>query len=326
MKIQLIGGAGFIGSVLSKQLLQHGHTVSLFDKKCNPGNIESYFEGDVRNSSDLEKGLTNDTDWVVLLAAEHADNVSPVSLYYDVNVQGTKNVLSVMRNKGINNIVFTSTVAVYGLDKPNPDEKFPTNPENHYGKSKLQAEKLLLEWQAEFPEKRNLIIIRPTVVFGPGNRGNVYNLIRQIVSGRFLMIGNGQNVKSMAYVENIAAFIRYTIEKKLQGLNIFNYTDKPDLTTNEIINAVQKALGKKQNPLRIPYSMGYSIGVGFDLLSKITGKSLPISSYRIKKFCATTMFSSQKVQEIGFKPLVTLEEGIFQTVASIKQEEKINPV
>ena len=146
---------------------------------------------------------------VVLLAAEHRDDVSPTSLYYDVNVQGTQNVLEAMDVNGVTNIIFTSSVAVYGLNKENPDEDHPADPFNHYGKSKWQAEEVLRAWYNKDPINKSLTIIRPTVIFGERNRGNVYNLLRQIASGKFLMVGKGANCKSMAYIKNIVAFIKF---------------------------------------------------------------------------------------------------------------------
>ena len=83
----------------------------------------------------------------------------------------------------------------------------------------------------EDPKIRSLVIVRPTVVFGEGNRGNVYNLLRQIASRRFLMFGDGRNKKSMAYVENVAAFIEYSLSFK-KGVHIYNYIDKPDFDMN----------------------------------------------------------------------------------------------
>jgi nucleoside-diphosphate-sugar epimerase len=126
--------------------------------------------GDVRNPADIEKALQN-KNTVVLLAAEHRDDVSPVSLYYDVNVQGTKNVLAAMDKQGVKNIIFTSSVAVYGLNKKNPNESHPADPFNHYGKSKWQAEETLREWYNNSPQDKSLTIIRPTVIFGERNRG-----------------------------------------------------------------------------------------------------------------------------------------------------------
>jgi nucleoside-diphosphate-sugar epimerase len=259
--------------------------------------------------------LLEGTDLVVLLAAEHRDDVSPVSLYYDVNVKGAENTLAAMERNGIDRLVFTSSVAVYGLDKDNPCEETPIDPFNDYGLSKWQAECALQAWSVTHPNWK-IQIIRPTVLFGEGNRGNVYNLLRQIASGRFLMIGKGVNRKSMSYVGNIVAFILFLIENRSEttGCEIFNYVDKPDLTTQELVTHVGRVLKKRIPTIRIPYWLGMFGGYCFDILSKISGKKLSISSVRVKKFCAVTQFDSSKAMSTGFQPPYTLEEGLARTL------------
>ena len=317
-KVQIVGGSGFIGSNLIHRL-NNKFLVNNIDK-TNSSEFPSITTiADIRNREKLNDAL-QPSEWVVLLAAEHRDDVTPVSLYYDVNVEGTKNVLAVMNNKNIQKILFTSTVAVYGLNKKNPDESFKEDPFNDYGKSKWQAEEVLRSWYNEYPENRTLIIIRPTVVFGPKNRGNVYNLLKQISTGKFLRIGNGNNKKSMAYVDNITSFIEYCLVKDLTGYHLFNYADKPDLTTNELLQTVEQFLDKKLPSIRMPYAIGYAGGLMFDVYAKITGKKSSISSVRVKKFCATTEFSSSKINATGFKPVYDLKEGIRITIDAIQQE------
>ena len=108
-----------------------------------------------------------------MLAAEHRDDVSPISLYYDVNVRGTKNVLDAMDKANVKNIIFTSSVAVYGLNKISPNENHSIDPFNHYGKSKWQAEIIIKNWYEKDPIGKSVTILRPTVIFGERNRGNV---------------------------------------------------------------------------------------------------------------------------------------------------------
>ncbi len=316
MKVCIIGGSGFIGYYLIKELLSQDFDIKNIDKNQSANFTNFTSIADIREPESLAESL-QPCDWLVLLAAEHADNVTPTSLYYDVNVNGAKNVIDIAEQKGIKKILFTSTVAVYGLNKVNPTEHSPTDPFNHYGRSKFQAEEIFRQWYNEKPNERSLVIIRPTVVFGPGNIGNVYNLLHQIAIDKFLMIGRGGNKKSMSYVENVAAFITYCIQHDLKGYNLFNYADKPDLTTRELVQQAEVALGKKILPLRVPYWLGLLGGYGFDLLSKLTGKKYSISSVRIKKFCATTQFSSVHINETGFKPAFTLNQGLEITMKSI---------
>jgi len=308
--ITIIGGSGFVGTRLIK-LLDAKNCINI-DKK------QSFFFPKISTIQNIcNKGLgfviPVESEVIILLAAEHRDDVSPTSLYYDVNVEGTRNVLKAMTEKGIKKIIFISSVAVFGLNKPNPNEDYPVDPFNHYGKSKYQAEKALIEWQNQDPT-RAVTIIRPTVIFGENNRGNVYNLLKQIASGNFRMVGKGINKKSMAYVGNIVAFIKYNIENMSPGVNIFNYVDKPDLTMNELVCQVENSLSKKLPALRLPFWIGMLGGYGFDLLSFITRKKIAVSSVRVKKFCATTQFDATKAHNTGFVPSYTLLEGLNKTL------------
>lgn len=168
--IMLIGGSGFVGNALIKKIGKE--KCAILDKNHSADFNDIVVIKDIRDKG-IERFIKKNTKAVILLAAEHRDDVNPVSLYYDVNVQGTKNVLDAMDRKDIKSIVFTSSVAVYGLNKDNPDEDHPADPFNHYGKSKWQAEEVLREWYNKDPENRSLSIIRPTVIFGEANRGHV---------------------------------------------------------------------------------------------------------------------------------------------------------
>ena len=309
MKIAIIGGSGFVGSRLINILDKK--TILNFDKNQSSFYNDITIKCDVRDRKSLQ--LHQSTSHVILLAAEHKDDISPTSLYYDVNVEGAKNVLAKMDELGIKNLIFTSSVAIYGLDKNNPDENHNEEPFNHYGKSKWEAEKVIKEWYENDPEGKSVTIIRPTVIFGERNRGNVYNLLKQIGSGKFLMIGKGQNKKSMAYVGNVVAFIKDRIEKNEPGYHVYNYVDKPDFTMSELSAVIESKLNLSIPKTRIPYWLGMLGGYGFDLLALVTRKKLPISSVRVKKFCATTQFNATKAHSV-FQAPFTLEEGLNKTL------------
>ncbi len=313
MRIAIIGGSGFVGSRLISLLQTIPDSKLLnIDKqpsKLCPDITEIADVLDVRKLTELLVGI----EVVVLLAAEHRDDVTPTSLYYKVNVEGMHNTLHAMKSNGISRLIFTSSVAVYGLNKSNPTELHPTDPFNDYAHSKWQAECALQRWYTTHQDW-NINILRPTVIFGEDNRGNVYNLLRQITSGRFLMVGTGENRKSMAYVGNVVSFITFLIKNSRQGYNVFNYIDKPDFTMNDLICHVGNALNKHIPTVRFPYWLGVLGGYGFDLFARITRKKLSVSSVRVKKFCAVTQFDSVRLQESGFKPTFTLEEGLTRTL------------
>lgn len=313
MKVVMIGASGFVGTRLIN-LLKTDNNYELKNVDLLPSHFfnDVTVIGDVRKQEDMDKELFG-ADVVVLLAAQHRDDVSPVSLYYDTNVGGMEVTLKAMEKNGVKRLIFFSSVAVYGLNKENPSEDHPKDPFNHYGKSKWQAEQVLQEWHSSHSDW-NINIIRPTVIFGERNRGNVYNLLSQISSGRFLMVGKGTNKKSMAYVGNVVAFVKFLIEEKKSGYNVYNYIDKPDFDMNELIALVEKVLNKHIPSIHFPYWMGMMGGYCFDVLAKILGRKLAISSVRVKKFCATTEFDSTKMQSTGFQPPYTLAEGLSRTL------------
>lgn len=310
----MIGASGFVGTRLLGLLRESPEKYEC----CNVDLLPSHFFNDVTTIGDVrEQGqmdeLLEGSDVVVLLAAQHRDDVSPVSLYYDTNVHGMEVALRAMEKNGVKRMVFFSSVAVYGLNKKNPGEEHPADPFNHYGKSKWQAEQVLQRWYETHPDW-NIDIIRPTVIFGERNRGNVYNLLKQISSGRFMMVGRGENRKSMAYVGNIVAFVKFMIDNVTEGYNVFNYVDKPDNNMNQLVAHVSKVLGRHIPATHLPYWLGMAGGYCFDLLAAVTGKKPAVSSVRVKKFCATTEFDAAKAHSSGFTAPYTLDEGLARTL------------
>ncbi len=314
MRIVLIGASGFVGTRLLGLLSEDKEKYQLKNVDLRQSHFFPQITviGDVREQEQMDKELEG-CDLVVLLAAQHRDDVRPVSLYYDTNVNGMRVCLNAMEKNNVKRLVFFSSVAVYGLNKNNPNEEFTPDPFNHYGKSKWQAEQVVQEWYKTHNDW-NINIIRPTVIFGERNRGNVYNLLKQISGGRFLMVGSGKNEKSMAYVGNIVAFVKYMIDNVASGYNVFNYIDKPDCNMNDLVLHVEKVLNKHIPQIHFPFWMGMLGGYCFDLLAKLTGRKLTISSVRVKKFCATTKFDASKVQQTSFKPPYTLKEGLARTL------------
>ena len=309
MVTAVIGGSGFLGSSLSTRLRKNGKDYVIYDITGKSISGKTEF-ADIEKPESLAS-LRGSS--IINLAAVHRDDVRPLSRYDDVNIQGSVNICEAARKQGINKIIFTSSVAIYGFATENTDESGEPNYFNDYGRTKYLAEWVYKEWQAEDPVNRTLVIVRPTVIFGEGNRGNVYNLLKQIASGKFVMFGNGMNRKSMAYVENVAAFLEYSLSFK-PGLHIYNYIDKPDFDMNTLVSETRKTLfGKSNVGLRLPAFLGMAIGYVADFVAKVTGKTLPVSNIRVKKFMGTTQFASS-VSETGFVPPVSLEEGLARTL------------
>jgi len=311
-KITVIGGSGFIGTNLCRQLALKQQDFEIIDLKLSNQFPNKCKIADVRDADTLRSVITGDV--VVNLAAVHRDDVRDMSEYQQTNVNGAENVALICEEKNIKKIVFTSTVAVYGFAEPGTDENGIINPFNEYGRTKFDAEEKLRAWQSK--GENSLIIVRPTVIFGEGNRGNVFNLLDQIASGKFLMVGKGENKKSMAYIGNVIAFLECCIatEKKY---SVYNYVDTPDLTMNELVSLVRAKLnGKDGAGLRLPYWLGMIIGYMADFVSFVSRKNLPVSSVRVKKFTSSTEFKSARNSLDFFNAPYQLQEGIARTLQS----------
>jgi nucleoside-diphosphate-sugar epimerase len=311
-KITIIGGAGFLGTNLCRSLAFNGQDFEIIDLKISNQFPEKCKIGDVRDLNSLRETVTGDV--VVYLAAIHRDDVRDKTEYERTNVDGARNVIAACIQKGVKKIVFTSSVAVYGFAKPGTDELGPVKPFNEYGRTKFDAEELLREWHSN--SDNSLIIVRPTVIFGEGNRGNVYNLMNQIASSRFVMIGDGKNKKSLAYVGNVVSFLETCIATE-QKYGLFNYVDKPDMTMDQLVGLIRNKVKAKDGVgPRIPYWIGLSLGYIADVFARLSGQRLPLSSIRVRKFVSSTEFRSAKPKLDNFCAPFSLEAAIELTLES----------
>jgi nucleoside-diphosphate-sugar epimerase len=311
--ILILGGSGFIGTRLAALMVERQIPFRIGDLRPSPSFPHQWTECDVRKPESLSQAVAGSSA-IVNLAAEHRDDVYPISRYHETNVDGAIQVCATAREKGVAKIVFTSSAAVYGFHPYPVDENGPFDPFNAYGKTKLAAESVYRTWAAEDPS-RTLVIVRPTVVFGEGNRGNVYNLLRQIASRHFFMVGSGTNIKSMAYVGNVAAFLEHVLSLP-RGTHIFNYVDLPDLTVRDLVSYVMQCLERPSRIRSFPRPFAMAGAHILDGVARLMGKNFPISAVRIRKFCENTQFLAEKALQSGFVAPYTLNEGLARTIQS----------
>jgi len=322
MNITVLGGSGFIGTRLVGALQAAGHRVRILDRRPSTAHPELVVIGDVRDAAAVDAVLAH-CDCVINLAAEHGDDVQPASLYFDVNVGGAEQVVRAADAQGVRRIVFVSSVAVYGLEQPLADESSAIRPGNDYGRSKAQAEAVYRGWAAQSAAQRSLVLLRPSVVFGEGNHGNVYNLIDHIRRHRFVMVGSGDNRKSIAYVGNLVDFILTRLDAD-PGTQLFNYADKPDPSTRELVGRIRTLLpGHRRTRVHLPYAVALAAGYLFDAAARLSGRSLSISSTRVRKFCADTRIATTALEREGFVARVSIDEGLARMIAHLRRHEPI---
>lgn len=313
MRIVVVGGSGFIGTPLVAALLARGHAVRIFDRAPSARFPDLVEHGDVRDAAAVRQALRA-ADAVVDLAAEHSDDVRPISRYFDTNVGGARNITAAAEH--VPQLLFVSSVAVYGPGRPAADEQAALAPQSPYGQSKREAEALYRSWHSAAPERRALTVLRPTVVFGEGNHGNMQRLIEQLLRGRFVMVGRGDNRKSIAYVGNLVAFLVERIEDA-HGLRCFNYVDPPDLATAELVQRIRALLPDPgRPPWRMPLRLALLAAQGLQIGARLLGRRSPYTPSRVRSFCAETTFSAAAVEATGFRRPYSLEQALRRTIAA----------
>ncbi len=311
-KISVIGGAGFIGTAVCRLLARQGRRFEVVDLHPSPVFPTLSRIADIRDPAALDRAVTGEI--LVHLAAVHRDDAPP-DTYAATNIGGTRNLCNLALRRGIGQIVFTSSVAVYGDAPSGTDERGTIAPVTLYGHSKARAEAVLRSWRAAAGPGASLAILRPVVVIGPGNRGNVQRLFDQIAAGRFLMVGAGRNVKSMAHVTNVAAFLEGLIRLR-PSEGVWNYADGPDMTMAELVALARaELLHRPGMGLRLPKSLGVALGHLADAVSAVAGRPLPFSAARLRKFCTETRFVRSAALP-GFVAPVPLAVGLRQMLQS----------
>ena len=240
---------------------------------------------------------------VVFHAAGKAHSVPKTEaekrLFFDVNLQGTKNLCTALERSGIPKaFIFISTVAVYGCDSgENITEEHPLNGTTPYALSKIKAEKYLEGWCAMHNVK--LSILRPSLIAGPNPPGNLGAMIRGIRNGKYLSIAGGKARKSVLMVQDIANLLPMLIEKG----GIYNVCDSYQPSFRELEMVICKQLNKKL-PLSIPYWFAKSMAIFGDCF----GEKAPINSLKLRKITHSLTFSNEKaMRELGWKPMNVLK-------------------
>lgn len=313
-RILITGGSGFIGSHFCRALERIGTPYVVLDlaPPADGTRPDRHVMGDVRDARAVREAMRGCTR-VLHLAAAHHDHGILEQTYFDVNARAAETIAAEMVCAGIKRICFFSSVAVYGKAETPKHETHEPKPTAPYGASKLAGEKVFEAFARR--GEIDALIVRPSVTFGPGNFANMYSLIRQIEAGRYLHVGDGRNVKSLSYVENLVHFTFWAWSHGRKPLDVYNWVETPDMSSAAIAGALAELLGKRIPRVRLPLRLALAAALPIELGLTLVGRSATITRARVRKLAVdSTHFSADKARAEGYVAPVVLTEGLKRTI------------
>jgi len=323
-QIVIFGGTGFIGTHTAQRiLLEPGvEQVTLVDmgqprKDGYAAGLQAALaSGKVRFvQHDIRQPLPLDAlpkaDLIFNLAAVHREPGHQPHEYYETNLLGAENVCAYANAVDCRHIIFTSSISPYGPSEEIKHERSLPVPETPYGGSKLVAEKMHTAWQAAAPG-RKLLILRPGVVYGPGEGGNVTRLVRSLVKGYFVYMGNKETRKAGGYVKELSNVFLFGVDyqnRSGEAVTVLNFSVQPTPALSQYVEAIRQVTGIRRTPFSIPRKLLLGVSYPIDFVARIFGIKQPISPTRIRKLYRSTNIEPRRLQELGYTYQYTMEES-----------------
>lgn len=314
MSTVLVTGAnGFTASYVCRQLLEKGYKVRGLvrknaDMKLIAGLPLELHYADLAVDKDFTSAMKDVEIVYHIAAAYRAENV-PKKYFWDVNVEGTRKLLEAAKKTGVKKFVHSSTVGVQGYIKnPPAKEEDPYNPGDYYQESKVDGEKLVLEFYRK--EKLPISIVRPVGIYGPGDT-RFLKLFKHIYNGKFRMIGNGKVLYHLTFVEDLARGFILAGEKDEAIGEIFTIGGEGYLTLLELAEKIAKIFNKPLPKVKIPVWPVWIGGLLCEIVCKPFGITPPIYRRRVDFFIKDRAFDISKAKKVlGYQPKVSLDEGL----------------
>ncbi|MFT7157892.1 MAG: nucleoside-diphosphate-sugar epimerase [Parvicella sp.] len=286
----IFGGSGFIGTHFQSYLNNEDEIeVHSFDLRPQSGSKML----DVRGRIDIKGEFTSD-DIIINLAAVHTTPGHPDHEYFETNMLGAKNVCAFAERVGIDNIIFTSSIAPYGASEDQKTEDTLPMPNTPYGISKLVAEHIHKEWAAK-DKSRRLMILRPGVVFGKGENGNFTRLASAISKGIFFYPGRKDTIKACIYVKELVHQAWTLFNKQEESAKTYNVAYEPAFTIEQIASAIAKVQGKKAPDIVMPSMFLNLIAIALRVTG--IGNAIGIHPDRVKKLMNSTNISGEQLRK-----------------------------
>jgi len=314
----IVGGSGFIGKHLFSKLSKENN-ILIIDLKID--NLENQFKIDIREKIKNLKEFSN-IDLIINLAAIHKEPGHKENEYFETNIKGAENVCKFAESIGCKNIIFTSSISPYGIEDKLKDESTIPQPVTPYGSSKLQAEKIHIDWQKKDMANRILTIVRPGVVFGKWENANMYRLVKLVHKRFFFYMGNRNTAKASIYVKELVDQIIWVNDKQnkneLEKNVLFNATMWPNPTIQEYVKITCKVSNISRLIPTVPYTFLLLLGYIFEYFFKLIGKNNLFSPVRLRKLVRSNLIKPSFLIKNEYKFRYSLETAFVDW----KKEDK----
>jgi nucleoside-diphosphate-sugar epimerase len=324
--VVIFGGTGFIGTHLAQHLLRENLTGKIVLVDLLPPRDEAYSallqeglrSGRVEFAAwDVRKPISDSLlpvspEIIFNLAAVHKEPGHKPDEYFETNLSGAENVCAYASAVRCQRMVFTSSISPYGPSEELKDETSLPMPETPYGSSKLIAETIHLAWQAAAPG-RKLLILRPGVVFGPGEDGNVTRLIRSVVKGYFVYVGNRGTRKAGGYVKELCFVIQFGLEhqdRSGESITLLNFSMDPPPALEEYVETIGEVAGRRRAPLAVPRFLLLGASYFIDGFARASRIKQPVSPVRVRKLFRSTCIDSKRLRELGYTWRFSLKSAL----------------
>ena len=326
-RVLVTGATGFIGRRLVDVLRSNGARIialtrspAMLNALWSDRSVKS-FQADLAQSKNLTAAC-RDVDTIFHLAghahARDQDSLAAERLHHETTVEGTRALLEAAVGAGVRRFIFLSSVKVMGEgSEEHLDETAATVPVSHYGRAKLEAERLVLATGLE--HGMHVCVLRLPLVYGPGNKGNIPRLIEAIDRGRFPPLPEVHNRRSMVHVDDVVKALMLAAESPPANGKVYIVTDEQVYSTREIYAAICRTLGRHSPTWNVPAWLLRAGGRLGDVLESITGWRMPVNRTMLEKLLGSAWYCSDRIRrELGFRPSHTLYDALPEMIAEYR--------
>jgi nucleoside-diphosphate-sugar epimerase len=326
LKVLITGGTGFIGSRLALEMRRRGHEAAVYGQtntdaeRANQALLEgagiSLILGSVTEREKVFNAVRG-RDWVFhLAAAQHESSVGDQH-FWEVNVEGTRNMLDAASAASLRRFIHGSTIGVYGEAMDCVlDEASPSNPQNIYGVTKLEGERLVLSYSDRLP----ITVIRISETYGPGDR-RLLKLFKAVRSPAFFTIGNGRNKHQLIFITDLVDGMLKAAEHPQALGQVFVLAGNETITTDDMIGAIAAAAGARPPRLRLPLGPFLVLAVVMEMTCAPFGVKPPLHRRRLDFFRKSFCIDTRKSRELlGFESRIGMADGAARTAQWYREE------